>query len=376
MKDFYACIKIRKETGEVKIRGTRSFENTEKGFQECLAWAMKQNKDNCPMRFVMEATGIYYENLAYFIHASGKKVTVVLANKIKNYIKSLNVKTKTDKVDSKVIASFGMERELDDWQPMSPVYKELRDLSRELMSIKKEKQRAMSQLHALEKAHRKFLTVIELKKEQIQFYENAISLLKKEIKKVVNKDTALKEKIRKAETAPGLGFETVVSLACETNGFELFDNIRQLVSYAGLDVTHNESGKYKGKTRISKRGNSRIRQALYMPSLSATRANQPIKELYERINERNPESKRIGIVAGMRKLLILTYVLWKKDEEYDENHQWNQKEPEEKAIETEVVKEQKKAEHDSSALDRHQIDESIETFFGTKLIKNHINQIE
>lgn len=120
-----------------------------------------------------------------------------------------------------------------------------------------------------------------------------------------------------------------------------------------------QSGKYKGKTRISKRGNTRIRQALYMPSLSATRANDPIKELYQRINERNPGTKRKGVVAGMRKLLILTYTLWKKDEEYNRDYDWIESKEENKM----QIKIQKKAEPVSSALDRLQINESTEAFF-------------
>lgn len=344
MDDFYACIKLRAEENGSKIKGTRSFENSDKGFKDFLAWSLKQKKDdNWSVRFVMEATGVYYENLAYFLHSQNQKVSVVLANKIKNYIKSLNVKTKTDKVDAKTIASFGIERELENWKPMSPMYKTLRDLCRELLSIKKEKQRAQSQLHALEKAYEKLHTVIKLKREQIAFFEKAIDVVKKEIKATVKKDPALEKKIKKLETIPGIGFETVVILVSETNGFSLFKNLRQVISYAGLDVTHNESGTFKGKTRISKRGNSRIRQALYMPSLSACRANKPIKELYERIHDRNPDTKRKGIVAGMRKLLILSYVLWTKDEEYNREYRWT--EP--------LANKTKKAEPESSALDRH-----------------------
>lgn len=348
MKDFYACIKVRTEDNNIKIKGTRSFENSDQGFKSFLSWSLKQKKDeDWSVRFVMEATGVYYENLAYYLYSQNQKVSVVLANKIKNYIKSLNVKTKTDKVDAKTIASFGIERELENWKPMSPMYKTLRDLCRELLSLKKEKQRAQSQLHSLEKAHEKLRTVIKLKREQIAFFEKAINLLKKDIEATVKKDPVLEAKIKKLETIPGLGYETVVILVSETNGFTLFKNIRQVISYAGMDVTHNESGMYKGKTRISKRGNSRIRQALYMPSLSACRANAPIKELYERIHDRNPDTKRKGIVAGMRKLLTISYVLWKKDEEYDSQYQWSKS--------TRQNLPQRKAELESSALDRHQL---------------------
>lgn len=359
MEDFHACIKLRTETDSIKIKGTRTFDNTDKGFKECLSWALKQQKDNSPLWFVMEATGVYYENLAYFLYANEQKISVVLANKIKNYIKSLNVKTKTDKTDSKVIAHFGIERRLEDWQPMSPVYKNLRELCRELLSTKKDMQRAKSQLHAFENSHQKHPAILKLKREQIDFFEKTIKFLRKEIKATVDKDPVLKEKIRKVETTPGIGFETVVILLCETNGFDLFNSIRQLVSYAGLDVTQNESGKYTGKTRISKRGNTRIRQALYMSALSATRANESIRDLYHRINERNPETKRKGIVAGMRKLLIITYTLWKKNEEYNKDYDWTQLKEEGRKEFTN----QKKAEPESSARDRLQINESIEAFY-------------
>ncbi|UJH90048.1 IS110 family transposase [Antarcticibacterium sp. 1MA-6-2] len=345
MNDFHACIKLRTENDVIKIKGTRTFENTEKGFQEFYSWALKQQKNNYSLKFVMEATGIYYENLAYFLYANDQNVSVVLANKIKNYAKSLNIKTKTDKGDSKMITYFGIERKLEEWQPMSPGYKDLRDLCRELLSIKKEKQRAQSQLHALEKSHRKLEVVLKLKREQIEFFEKAIKLIKKDIKAKVNQDVVLKEKIRKIKTTPGLGFETAVILVCETNGFALFNNISQLVSYAGLDVTQNESGKYKGKTRISKRGNTRIRQALYMPSMSAVQANEPIKKLYERVKERNPDIKRKGIVAGMRKLLILAYTLWKKDEEYRKDYDWTQSKKENKSINQIPKKAEPKAPH-------------------------------
>ena len=360
MNDFYACIKLRTEDNSIKIKGTRSFENSDQGFKDFLAWSLRQEKDNnWSVKFVMEATGVYYENLAYYLYSQNQKVSVVLANKIKNYIKSLNVKTKTDKVDAKTIASFGIERELENWEPMSPMYKTLRDLCRELLSLKKEKQRTQSQLHALEKAHEKLSTVIKLKREQIAFFEKAIDLIRKDIKATVKKDPVLEERIKKLETIPGIAFETVVVLVSETNGFTLFKNLRQVISYAGLDVTHNESGIFKGKPRISKKGNSRIRQALYMPSLSACRSNKPIKELYERIHDRNPDTKRKGIVAGMRKLLILSYVLWTKDEEYNSEYQWAENSPHNT----------KKAEPKSPALDSHKpINRSIPSS-STKLKK-------
>jgi transposase len=94
-----------------------------------------------------------------------------------------------------------------------------------------------------------------------------------------------------------------------------------VVSYAGLDVAVKESGKFKGRAKISKKGNARIRQCLFMPALSTTNYNRNIKALYERIVAKNPDIKRKGVVAAMRKLLILIFVLWRKNESCDPDYQ-------------------------------------------------------
>jgi len=321
---FHVCVKVKTADGNVKIMGTHSFSNDGKGFIELASWVFKRTKEGYTVNYIMEATGSYYEDLAYYLYEKGNRVSVVLANKIKYFAKSLNLKTKTDKVDSALIAEIGIERELFAWVPMSAQYKEVRDLCREMLSLKKEKTRAMCQLHAMNYSHEKTTSVVKIKNTQIEFYEKSILLIESEINRIVDADADLKQRVEKIKKVKGLGLITIIVVLCETNGFLLFNNIRQVVSYAGLDIEMKESGNFKGKTKISKKGNARIRQCLFMPALSATMCNEKIKELYERINERNPQTKRKGVVAGMRKLLILIFILWKKNEEYDSNHVWKQ----------------------------------------------------
>jgi len=122
----------------------------------------------------MEATGVYYENLAYWLEEHGFNVSVELANKVKHYARSLSVKTKTDKVDASVLASMGLERELVLWHPMSVVYRELRDVSRLKLAYKRNLNALKSQLSAMESAHDKYDMVLSLQKEQIAFYEDAL----------------------------------------------------------------------------------------------------------------------------------------------------------------------------------------------------------
>lgn len=321
--DFHVCMKEKVEGNPSKVKGSRSFPNTLKGFTELTEWVAKREQSDTGVVYIMEATGTYYENLAYFLHEKGCRVSVVLPNKIKHFAKSLNQKTKTDKVDAAIIASIGVERPLAEWKPMSKDFKELRDLCREMLALKQERSRAKCQRHAMEHSHEKTASVLRLKESQIEFYDRSIQEVESEIKRIINADLALKQRIDRIATVKGLGVLTIVVVLCETNGFEQFNSIRQVVSYAGLDVQLKESGNFKGRTRISKKGNARIRQSLFMPALTATMHNEKIRALYVRICERNPEIKKKGVVAGMRKLLVLIFVLWKKNEAYNPNYHWN-----------------------------------------------------
>ena len=97
----------------------------------------------------MEATGVYYENLAHHLHKLKQPVCVLLPNKVTHFAKSLNVKTKTDKVDARVIARMGAERNLSNWVPPLPLFKQLRDLTRGYSELMKEKTVFTNRLDAL-----------------------------------------------------------------------------------------------------------------------------------------------------------------------------------------------------------------------------------
>jgi len=321
---FYVCFKVQYDNSKVVILGTKSFDNNALGINAFYLWFKRHNKyaDIKPV-FVMEATGIYYENLAYFLHSKKQNVSVQLAQKLKYFAKGCNLKTKTDKVDSKMIAQFGIEKDLSGlnlWTPPSKYFKLIRDLAREHTSLKQTQTSLKLQLHALEISHDTSERVIEMKNEQISFYDQQIKSVETELKKAVKSDKKLAEKIAKIETINGIGFITVIKVLSEVNGFILFKSIRQLVSYAGLDVVESSSGNTKGRTKISKKGNARLRSALYMPAMAAIQHNKTLKTFYERVNEKR-EIKKQGLIAVMRKLLILIYTLWKKEEEYIEDFQ-------------------------------------------------------
>ncbi|OAV69267.1 Transposase [Bacteroidales bacterium Barb6XT] len=134
---FHACLKEQPDDGRVKIKRNRSFLNDFEGFKDFLDWSVKGISKGMSLKFVPEATGCYYEDLTYFLHDNGQEACVVPANRIRHHAGSLNVKTGTDKADAALIADSGLERSMPAWQSMSLTYRELRDLCRELSSVKR-----------------------------------------------------------------------------------------------------------------------------------------------------------------------------------------------------------------------------------------------
>ena len=317
---FVAAFTVLLKGQIIKYKGIRKFKNNRAGFEDFLMWCKNFQQTGLLINFTMEATGIYYESLAYFLFEKEQVIHVLLPNKAKKFAESLNIKSKTDKIDSKMLGRMGVERVLEQWVLSSKIYRRLRTLSRERQQLVKERTRIKNQLHAEEHSGDPIATTMGRMKKHITYLDKQINSIEKELDSVVSKDTYISEKVKKITTVPGLAFKTVVGVIAETQGFVNISSIRQLSSYAGYDISIKESGKWKGKARISKKGNSHIRQIMYMPSLSAIQHSETYKSIYERLNEK----KQNGLISGtavQRKLLGLIYTLWKNDSDYIENYE-------------------------------------------------------
>jgi len=323
-KEFYVCYRHLHSDGRQPIKGSKKFANSIKGVLSFYQWSIKKMRGNeQPCSYLMEATGVYYEELAYFLEDEGCKVQVVLPNQSKAYSRSLNQKTKTDKVDAQMLALFGLERpNLRIWKPGSYLMRQVKKLSRLRTRLVKEKTRNSNQLHAEKYSFEPEPMVLSMLEQSIKEKKNKIKEIEVTLEKLVKeKDENLSRKIEKICRLKGLGFITVLTVIAETNGFQLFKNIKQLISYAGYDVVQNESGDRARKTRISKKGNRYIRAALHMPSLSVVRYNpdSPFEHLYQRVFERT-KIKLKGYIAVQRKMLTIIYILYKEDQAYNADY--------------------------------------------------------
>jgi len=304
----------------IKHQSVKVFRNNPKGFEEFYNWCEKRKQEDISMHYTMEATGVYYESLAYFLVEKGEKVSVLLPNTVKKFGESLNIKSKTDSIDAKIIGQMGVERKLPEWTVTTTIYRDLKTLTRERQNLVEMRTMVKNQLHAEKHTAHPHKQTITRMTNHIKYMNKQISGIEKELEKEVEKDKKVSAKIEKVTTIPGVGFKTAVTIAAETQGFANFTNIRQLSSFAGYDIQLRESGKFKGKTRISKKGNSHIRRAMYMPANSTKRHTETYKKFYEKLNER----KQNGLITGtavQRKLLGLIYTLWKNDTVYIDNYE-------------------------------------------------------
>jgi transposase len=318
---FTACVCRRHQSGDEQLSKAADFKNLKTGFNQFVKWSRKFTDPDVEVIFVMEATGVYYENLAYHLNKLKQPVCVLLPNKVKHFAKSLNVKTKTDLVDARVIARLGAERKLSTWEPPPVVFKQLRDLTRGYAELMKEKTVFTNRLNAMSSGYEPLALIMKSHKTIIKKLEEQLAKLKSEIERLIYSEEWLASKVDKVLTIKGVGLMTVATVLAETQGFELVQNIRQLCSYAGYDVVQRESGtSVMGKTRISKKGNSWIRGALHFPSLVASRYNPVLKRTYQRINK-TKSSKMVGATAIQRKLLVLMYTLWKTEKSFVENYE-------------------------------------------------------
>lgn len=125
-------------------------------------------------------------------------------------------------------------------------------------------------------------------RQTIALFETQSKELINAIKKHLKSDDTISSRFAELLKIKGLGILTLATVLAETNGFELFKNYKQLVSYAGYDVVEAQSGTRIGKTRISKKGNSRIRRALHMPSLVVIQCGvKKYKDLFDRTYEKH-----------------------------------------------------------------------------------------
>jgi transposase len=116
---------------------------------------------------------------------------------------------------------------------------------------------------------------------------------------------------------PGIAQTTAAAILAEITDFTQYKSARQVAAYAGLVPRERVSGSsVRGRTRLSKIGNARLRRALYFPAITALRCSAFFQAWAKGLQERG-KCKMSIIGAAMRKLIHLAYGVLKTGKPFD-----------------------------------------------------------
>ena len=236
---------------------------------------------------LMEATNVYWEPLAYYLNAKGITVSVINPKCIKGYANSLNIRSKTDIVDAKLIARYCAKEQPQAWLPPKELNRGLLLKLRQLEHLKGQ--------HQSEQARKTMLRDCDA----IASCQRTLDFL---------------------ASIPAVGKLTVPWLLGYLGDGSKSKKSKQARSFAGLTPMIHQSGTYvEKKPRISKIGHSEIRKVLYMPAMGFAYCKYKEGAYQTFVNRLNSHGKpkTVVIVALMRKILSIAQAVLKSQQPFD-----------------------------------------------------------
>lgn len=308
----------------------KNIANTGNGFEKLVEQILKHaskksNGQSFTVHLGMEATGIYGEQLAYFFHDRNPEERFVLyvlnPMAVRAYAKASLELNKNDATDARVIASYlsitVTKEQVRPWVAPPEEERRLRALSRRRSELVRLLASEKNRLEKLENMVNPSEEVVESVRKLIQYLQNAIAALDTDISDHISRYPTLSENDELLQSISGVGKVTSATLLGEAGDLSQFSTVKQFTSFAGLAPMEFSSGSSVWKrSKISRRGNARIRQCLYMATMVAVRVNPVLRRFYEHLLERG-KCKKVALIASMRKMLHLIWGVLKNRRLFD-----------------------------------------------------------
>jgi transposase len=286
-----------------------SFPNDPRGIRALVKYLRTLKR---PVFACMEATGVYFLRVAKALaQAEGLRVMVANPRVIKDFAGAMNRRSKTDRVDARVIALYAEKADFVDWTPASESHHQLRLLSRRIDERTDRKAADKNRLHALQAGGDCPPCVERDVRAGIHECEQAIKRMRQAAVALIMADEALRQRYQLLRSMPGVGETTAVRLLAELSAMPDCLTARQWAAYAGLDPVHRESGtSLRSPSRISRAGNARLRSALFFAAMVACRIDPHLRAFTDKLVRRG-KKKIQALVAAMRKLLRAIWGMFK-----------------------------------------------------------------
>ena len=289
--------------------------NNVKGYKNIIKQYSPMNND---LHIVMEATGNYHIKFIDFLERNDIKFSVVNPLAIKRFAQMKMIRLKTDKVDAKTIALYGVEQNPIVYKPLSCAQKELKSLRTVLSNLIKQRTMTKNLLHSQN-------LLAAQNKEALKTIRVLLKTLNNQIKKLEEQITILVKEYysstyKSLMSIQGIGPKTSSGIIAYLGDLSNFDSYKQIASYVGITPSIKESGKsLRMSSGITKQGNSTLRTLLYLSALSASKYNQACKELYNRLLA-NGKRKKTALIAVANKLVKQLFVIVKSNSIFINNY--------------------------------------------------------
>jgi transposase len=269
------------------------------------------------VRVVMEATGIYFLDLARALVAAGIEVMVVNPKASHHFAEALLERRKDDPVDAAVLREHGLRMPWVAWQAPDVTVFQLREIGRQILAFEKDVVAAKNRLHALGATELGSAAVRKAVARQIAASEALIAALIKEAERLLAKTPELRRRVDLIDGAPGFARKSAIIVAGELALLPTTMSARQWVAQAGLDVREVRSGSsVMRRARLSKRGNRRLREALFWPAMTIARRCPEAAAFARRLVDAGKTPLQ-AIGAVMRKLLHGIHAMWRNDAPFE-----------------------------------------------------------
>jgi transposase len=246
---------------------------------------------------------------------------VVNPKQAHDFAKALLQQAKTDPLDAAVLAQLGAKLLPARWTPPPAVYQEFQQRLAERDSLLGLRQQVLNQHLALLHEQVTVSTVVARQQELIATLDGQLAAVEAELKTLVAADTTWAASVRLLQTIPGVGLITASWLVVATLNFTSCTDAAAATAYTGLAPQVRQSGtSVRGRAQIGHTGDSRLRTALYMATLTAARYNPAVRALYERLRAAGKPPK-VARCAAARKLLHQMWAIGTSRRPFDPTYQ-------------------------------------------------------
>ena len=250
-----------------------------------------------PDLVVMEASGGYEAAVAAALWEAGIPVAVVSPKQVRDFIRGMGQKAKTDAIDARMLALFGEKVPVEAQRPMD---EEARQLQWLVM-----RRRQLIEMLTMEKNRRGLLPAGPARKsldKHIAWLEEAIRRAGTDVDQAIRSSPLWREKEDLLRTVKGIGKVSARTLIAELPELGSLSR-KQIASLVGVAPFNQDSGVFAGQRRIEG-GRANVRSVLYMAALTASNRNPTIRAFYLRLLAKG-KTKKVALVACVRKLLTI-----------------------------------------------------------------------